>query len=206
MNNYKAIEKFYRNTPLEKIPWNKTQSDFLQKLLRNNKLGKGTALDLGCGVGTKAIQLAKHGFEVTAVDISLTAIKYAREKTRKEKVRIKFYAKDATDLSFLGNKKYDLILDWANLHGIPRTRRKKYIKGIIEHSKIGSKYVLRCFSKYGMSPNELGFLTPFGIVYLFSREDIVYLYGNAFRIIKTNRSKPYKHPYRWLDEYLMEKK
>ena len=36
------------------------------------------ALDLGCGEGTDAIWLAEHGWTVTAVDISDTALARAR--------------------------------------------------------------------------------------------------------------------------------
>lgn len=39
----------------------------------------GTALDVGCGEGADAIWLAQHGWLVTAVDLSATAIERARE-------------------------------------------------------------------------------------------------------------------------------
>jgi SAM-dependent methyltransferase len=40
-------------------------------------LPAGTALDLGCGEGGDAIWLAQHGWQVTAVDISATALSRA---------------------------------------------------------------------------------------------------------------------------------
>lgn len=111
MSTKAAMEKFYKQTPLEKIPWNKTQADSFMKLLKGRELGTGKALDLGCGVGAKAIELAKRGFKVTAIDIAPTAIKYAKKKAKKENVKIKFIAADATDLSFLGDEEFDLVLD-----------------------------------------------------------------------------------------------
>ena len=40
-------------------------------------LPAGTALDLGCGEGGDAIWLAQHGWHVTAIDVSRTALKRA---------------------------------------------------------------------------------------------------------------------------------
>ncbi|MEU5899551.1 class I SAM-dependent methyltransferase [Streptomyces venezuelae] len=42
----------------------------------------GTALDLGCGAGGDALWLARRGWQVTAVDISGTAVERLREHAR----------------------------------------------------------------------------------------------------------------------------
>jgi SAM-dependent methyltransferase len=42
-------------------------------------LAPGRALDAGCGEGADAVWLARHGWRVTAVDISATALSRARE-------------------------------------------------------------------------------------------------------------------------------
>ena len=44
------------------------------------QLHPGTALDAGCGTGTEAIWLAEQGWEVTAADISGTALTTARAR------------------------------------------------------------------------------------------------------------------------------
>ena len=78
MNTYGIWEKYYRETPLEKIPWQKTQADYFTKLIDSNRIKPGAALDLGCGTGMKSIYLAQKGFKVTGIDISETAIKIAK--------------------------------------------------------------------------------------------------------------------------------
>lgn len=210
MNTKVLLEKFYRETPLEKIPWNQTQADFFMKLLNANKLGKGKALDLGCGVGAKSIVLAKKGFKVTGIDIAPTAIKYARKKAKKAGVKVRFIAADATNLSFLGNEKFDFVLDWANLHGIPRNKRRKYVGEIAKHCEKRGLFLLRCWSKDGISKMMYGFLTPMGPCYFFSKKDIENLFGKNFKILLTHKSKPFEFPGerppgKWLDEYLMKR-
>ncbi|MCW2523396.1 MAG: hypothetical protein JWO63_1731 [Frankiales bacterium] len=41
-------------------------------------LAPGTALEAGCGTGADAVWLARHGWDVTAVDVSPTAVRLAR--------------------------------------------------------------------------------------------------------------------------------
>ncbi|MGW6062691.1 class I SAM-dependent methyltransferase [Streptomyces sp. NPDC055189] len=45
-------------------------------------LHPGAALDLGCGAGGDTIWLARQGWQVTAVDISTTAVERVRERAR----------------------------------------------------------------------------------------------------------------------------
>lgn len=196
-------EDFYHNTPLDKIPWNRTQADFFDELLTAAKLGSGRALDLGCGVGRKSIALAKHGFEVTGIDISPSAINHAKSNAKTENCDITFITGDASRLSELVDGTFDLILDWANLHGIEASRVGDYVKGITSHTNKGSLYLLRTFNKHKISQNEIGFITTFGNVYLYSEEDIRELFGENFKILEKNRSRPNSHHYRWFDEYLM---
>jgi len=200
-----AMEKFYKKNLPDKIYWDEAPAHFLTRTLDSNKIPLGGALDLGTGTGSKSIELAKRGFDVTAVDISPTAIKHAEDKARKENVKINFIAADVTKLSIPGNPKFDLILDWACLHHIPRASQKRYVSGVKKLCKSSGHLILRCFSKYKISPGEIGFLTLFGPIYLFSREDIKRLYGDAFEIIESGRSRRHVHSYRWFEEVLMRR-
>lgn len=197
--------KYYQKTAPAGIPWNKSPDDYLVKLLRSGKLGQGTALDLGCGVGRKSILLAKKGFEVTGVDISREAIRQAKANAKQDGVKVKFFAKDATNLSFLGNEKFNLILDWANLHGILADKQQKYVGGIARHARRNGKFVLRCFNKTGISPNEIGFLSPMGPIMIFSKADIKKLFSKYFKIVESRETRA-SHLFRLFSEYLMERR
>ena len=206
MKSINKWEEFYQKTLLDKIPWQKTQADFLTDIINSKKIEVGTALDLGCGTGMKSIFLAKNGFKVIGVDISQKAIEYANNNANKENVEIKFYIKDATDLGFLGDKKFDLILDWANLHGIKKEKIESYIKEIIKHTKIGSKLVLRCFA-YDGGKHKVGDHQIDVDVILFTEDDIKDLYGKNFKILEKNKSNSNNEnaPSKNFNEFLMER-
>jgi len=208
MNSDALWENYYRETPLEKIPWQKTQANYFTESVDNGKIEPGLALDLGCGTGMKSIYLAQKGFEVTAIDISKTAISFAKENATKAKVNVNFIVADATDLSLLKKQKFDFVLDWANFHGIPKNKRKKHIEAIARHTKKGGKLLLRCFGREQDEKESV--LREMGRIYLFSEEEIRKLFGKHFKILEVNKSKPFvrkekKPPARWLNEYLMEK-
>jgi 2-polyprenyl-3-methyl-5-hydroxy-6-metoxy-1,4-benzoquinol methylase len=186
MTNQNKWEEFYKNTPLEKISWLHAPWDYLSETINSGKIKPGTALDLGCGMGTQSIFLAKHGFDVTGVDISQTAIDYALTYAKKENVQINFMAKDATDLNFLNDKKFDLILDWTNLHGIPIEKRMQYIQEIEKHTEKGTKLILRCF---GRKEGEKESVTrPMAVIHFFTIAEIKNIYSKYFKITEINTS------------------
>ena len=73
-------------------------------------LDAGTALEFGCGEGADAIWLAQHGWQVTGVDISPTAIGRATEAARNAGLSpegVRFVAADLADWST--DDAYDLV-------------------------------------------------------------------------------------------------
>jgi len=71
-------------------PWDTGQpSSELVRVLDEEHITPCAAIDLGCGTGTNAIYLASHGFDVTAADISPTAIDRCRMRRATTDVRIR---------------------------------------------------------------------------------------------------------------------
>lgn len=208
MHTKSTWEDYYQRTPFEEIPWQKTQASYSTQVIESEKVKPGLTLDLGCGTGAKSIYLAKRGFKVKGVDISETAIEHTKENAKKARVKVKFIAANATNLGFLGDKKFDFILDWTNLHDITKAKQRKYVDEIIKYTKKGGSLILRCFSKRGVKKESAHRLM--GTVHLFSKKDIKNLFGKGFKILETNKSKPFvrkekEPPAKRLDEYLMEK-
>lgn len=90
-------------------------------LLRN--LSGNHALELGCGAGDLSIWLATRGFRVQGVDISPTAIVWARQKTP-EDCAADFEVASVLSLDHLRSLQIDLILDGHCLHCVIGNDRK----------------------------------------------------------------------------------
>ena len=63
------------------LPWDSgLASRELRRVLDETGIAPCRALELGCGTGTNAIELARRGFDVTAVDCAPRALEIAQRK------------------------------------------------------------------------------------------------------------------------------
>lgn len=76
------------------------ECDFIEQEVKQDTSLK--ILDIGCGTGRHAIELAKRGYNVTGIDLSENQIKRAREKAQEAGVTIDFQIQDARNLPFDG--------------------------------------------------------------------------------------------------------
>ncbi|MBI4279980.1 MAG: class I SAM-dependent methyltransferase [Armatimonadetes bacterium] len=74
-----------------------------------DRLPRGRALDVACGLGRHARFLARHGYQVDAVDISPVAVAEARRRAQAENLRVHFVVADL-DTMPLPAERYDLIV------------------------------------------------------------------------------------------------
>lgn len=102
----------------------------LRDILKYKKSGK--VLDLGCGIGGLALDLAKKGFDITCVDISKTAIKRIDEEARKRGVEVNAICSDLEDYNI--KEEYDIILILGVLQFLG-DKGEKYIKKIQNQTK-----------------------------------------------------------------------
>lgn len=104
----------------------------------------GRALDLGCGTGTNAITLARHGWQVTGVDFAWKAIAQARWKARQAGVQVEFKVADVLHLSGI-TEKSDLILDIGCFHSLDASGKKTYVKNLGELIRPGGYFLMYAF-------------------------------------------------------------
>lgn len=121
----------------------------------------GKALDLGCGTGTNAITLARHGWQVTGVDFVPKAILAARDKASRSGLAIDFHVASVTDLSALAGP-FDYALDIGCLHSLEAEDRVKYAENLSRLLRPQAWYMLYAWlprpwksGVVGVSPEEV---------------------------------------------------
>ncbi len=105
---------------------------FIDLLLGDYFFGKSKMLILGCGYGHDAVEAAKRGFIVTALDFSDIAIEFAKSLAQKESVRINFLVEDFFKLSNEYLNAFEIIYDYVTYCAIDPNRRKEYSEKIYE--------------------------------------------------------------------------
>ena len=123
-----VIRLFYRLlyrvglTPWEGLP-GLPVADQISALLDREEAEReppyGQALDLGCGSGIWAVELAKRGWQVTGIDLIPKAVRRARERAREAGVEVRFVEADVTALRAgdVGSG-FRVVLDFGTLHGL----------------------------------------------------------------------------------------
>jgi SAM-dependent methyltransferase len=89
------------------------------------RLPYGRALDLGCGSGIHAVELATRGWQVTGVDSVPIALTRARARAKHAGVEARFLHGDITALQAAAvGSNFRLILDFGTVHGLTKAQRE----------------------------------------------------------------------------------
>jgi SAM-dependent methyltransferase len=75
----------------------------------------GTMLDLACGTGRQAIELARRGYEVVAFDLSLQMLARAGDEAQERDVKLNFVQGDMRDMTF--EAQFDGVYCWNTAFG-----------------------------------------------------------------------------------------
>ena len=102
------------------VPWANMAPHpiFKNWITENPNINKGkTALVIGCGMGDDAIELESQGFEVTAFDVSESAIELC--KTRFPNSEVKFIQADLIEGISDWHRKFDFVLEIFTIQALP---------------------------------------------------------------------------------------
>lgn len=127
----------------EGVPWaNMAPHPLFKSWISNNPIiGKGkSALVVGCGMGDDAIELEAAGFEVTAFDVSNSAIELCKKRFPNSK--IKFVQADLIEGVSEWYKKFDFVLEIFTIQALPPKYEKILIQNISDFVSTNGKLVL----------------------------------------------------------------
>lgn len=112
---------------------------------------KARVLDVGSGGGIDAIFLARQGFSVTGVDISIAALNIANKRTKKAKTSVSWVRASFSKLPFQDDS-FDLITDRGLFHLVEDKSRPKYASEAFRILKENGRILIR--GKSSKSSND----------------------------------------------------
>ncbi len=132
-------------------PWEKAGRDAavqLSSLLDREEAGgppSGRALDIGCGTGDHAVDLARRGWDVTAVDVIPRAVEAARAKAADAGVTVRFAVADVTTMAEEVGGDVAFLLDVGCFHGLRTTQRHAYAEQVSRITRPGTTMLMLAF-------------------------------------------------------------
>ncbi len=126
---------------------------------------RGRVLDVGCGTGDLAIELAERGADVWGVDASMLALRTAAQRAQARgqlalidadrpapgqppkgpTAALRLFLADALDLGKL-RASFDVIVDCGFFHTLSDRGRERYLTSLGTVSRPGTRLSLLCFS------------------------------------------------------------
>ncbi len=155
----------------EQIPWAEMKTNkFLAEYLEQNS-AKGKAVVIGCGLGDDAVALEDAGFEVTAIDISETAIEWCKKRFPDSEVD--FIVQDIFELPQQMRGSYDFVFESRTIQSLALEHRNKIIGEISSLTAPQGKILVLANGKnegerfngppWPLTSNELRLFTNYGL-------------------------------------------
>ncbi|MBI3830590.1 MAG: class I SAM-dependent methyltransferase [Planctomycetes bacterium] len=139
-NEIEDREHFVKAYATGQKPWDSgLPSPELVRVLDAGLLPGKTLLEIGCGTGTNALELARRGYTVTAFDYVEQAVEAARAKSKAAGVKIELKVGDATKDNHGGP--YDVIFDRGVYHHVRRMNLKGFLTTVEHASRKGTRWL-----------------------------------------------------------------
>lgn len=140
--------KFYSNKEKPVPFFVNIPDENLVSYFTSNILGKGKALDIGCGNGRNSLYLAQIGLDVIGVDFSKTSILWANELSKDNARKPIFLCQSIFEIED-EPESFNLIYDSGCFHHIKPHRRNKYFETILKYLNEDGYFSMTCFNLNG---------------------------------------------------------
>jgi ubiquinone/menaquinone biosynthesis C-methylase UbiE len=133
--NYEGHDHAYRTLRTKgAVGWDKTPEAYAERerylldvLEEGQAPASGKVLELGCGAGNTTLWLAERGYETFGIDISPTAIEWAREKVSLSCRNATFVCGNVLDLEMFNSDTFDFVFDGHCFHCIIGADRSLFL-------------------------------------------------------------------------------
>jgi len=183
----------------------------LRDLFRELQGSSGRLLEIGCGMGMDSVQLARCGFQVTAVDLTEAALTLARQYAASRRVDIDFRTGNAEALEF-GDGEFDAAYSFGVLHHTPNIEsaiaelHRILRPGGVAHVMLYHKWSIVCGIHELLrlpyeSPRHLKDHCP--VVYTYGKGDVRELF-RSFSRVRIASAYPFTYGFRSVSGWVPE--
>ena len=138
------------------LPWDTGRVDCnLVDALERYDIGPCQVLELGCGRGSNAIWLARRGFDVTALDVSETAVDRARQEAERAGVTVTVAAGDVLSDS-LPRGPFGLAFDRGCFHSFDEASTRSLFSRKVSDQLADGGHWLSLIGSTDGPPREVG--------------------------------------------------
>jgi SAM-dependent methyltransferase len=142
------FDELYRRAEAnaDNVPWSRAgPHPGLEYWVARAATNPGKAIDVGCGLGDNAAYLAELGYEVTAFDLSETAIDWAKQRFTGS--GIDFVTADLFALPAHWRGAFDLVSEVYTLQALPADLRQGALEKIAGLPAPGGRIVVVCMAR-----------------------------------------------------------
>lgn len=150
------IGSFYNNDPQKehrRLETHQLEYDLTWRYLEKYLPAQGTVLEVGAATGRYTVELAKRGYQVTAVDLSAGLIDVCRQRLTAEglETQVRLVVADARDLGAVTQKDFDAVLVMGPLyHLIAEADRKTALGQALERLRADGVFFSAFLSRFGV--------------------------------------------------------
>jgi S-adenosylmethionine-dependent methyltransferase len=155
LDDLSDIKAYYNNSDSEitRLERHQLERDITWRHLVKYLPSTGSILEIGAASGAYTVELARRGYDITAVDISNKLLDICKKRISDEGLdqKVSLFISDARDLSELGEKLFDVVLLMGPLyHLVIEEDRKSAVREAFKHTKPGGIIFSTFISRYGI--------------------------------------------------------
>ncbi len=171
-----------------------------------------SVLEIGCGIGTAAVNFARFGARYTGVELSTESLALTQQRFDVYDLRGEFYQGNAEQLpDFLPRRQYDLIYSWGVIHHTPDP--SQVIRHVVDYLKPGGTFKIMVYAQNswknymieaGLDQPEAQWGCP--VVHTYTADTVIDLLGPDFDIeeIEQDHIFPYEIEAYKRKEYVLQ--